>query len=101
MELIRELVCNAYDADATNVWIEVALDKISVKDDGCGMDEGGLKQFFTIGSEEKKFNPKSQIYKRDRIGQFGIGKFAVFSACNCFRLISQKENYRSARNPRR
>jgi len=23
MELVRELVCNAYDADATRVWIEM------------------------------------------------------------------------------
>src|SRR3989338_6358850 len=48
MELIRELVSNAYDADAEHVWIDVTPETLSVRDDGWGMDEAGLREYFTI-----------------------------------------------------
>jgi hypothetical protein len=76
IELIRELVNNAYDADATQVDIKMTNELIEVKDNGIGMDRKGLKQYFNIGSPEKILKNKSPIFKRDLIGQFGIGKFA-------------------------
>lgn len=90
IELIRELVNNAYDADATTVRVTIAQNSISVDDDGNGMDLEGLKQYFTIGSQEKLHRSKSPVYKRDRIGQFGIGKFATLSACKRFIVTTQK-----------
>ena len=50
IEMIRELVHNAYDADATEVRVVVENDKIVIKDNGSGMNEIGLSQFFTVGS---------------------------------------------------
>lgn len=38
LELIRELVSNAYDADATHVWIEITPEKLTVRDNGSGMN---------------------------------------------------------------
>jgi hypothetical protein len=46
IELIRELVNNAYDADATQVDIKMTNELIEVKDNGAGMDREGLKQYF-------------------------------------------------------
>ncbi|MCD6423254.1 MAG: ATP-binding protein [Elusimicrobia bacterium] len=90
IELIRELVNNAYDADATEVKIFLKDDEIIVEDNGTGMDETGLKQFFNIGSTLKKENPVTPKFQRRRIGEFGIGKFAVLSACDYFEIISFK-----------
>ena len=81
IELVRELVNNAYDADATEVKITLTPDTITVEDNGTGMDLEGLKQYFNIGSPEKRVHTKSPKLGRDRIGQFGIGKFATLSAC--------------------
>ena len=53
IELLRELINNAYDADASEVRVEIHPDKIAVRDNGSGMDEDGLKQYFVIGSDEK------------------------------------------------
>ncbi len=53
IELIRELVNNAYDADATLVRVTVEPDRIEVADDGSGMDYEGLVQYFNIGSPGK------------------------------------------------
>jgi hypothetical protein len=93
IEFIRELVNNAYDADANLVEIIVTEDSIEIKDNGAGMDREGLKQYFNIGSQQKLYVPKSPVYNRDRIGQFGIGKFASLSACKQFEVITKKDDF--------
>jgi hypothetical protein len=57
------------------------------------MDREGLKQYFNIGSPEKLLKTKSPIFGRDLIGQFGIGKFASLSACECFEVYTQKGDF--------
>lgn len=93
LDLVRELVANAYDADATRVGIQLSESELSVEDDGSGMDREGLTQYFTIGSDFKKVNPLSPVYHRHRIGEFGIGKFAVLSLCNRFSIFTRKDEY--------
>ena len=93
IELIRELVNNAYDADATRVDVTVSGNEIVVSDDGEGMDMEGLKQYFNVGSDEKLLHPVSPRFGRDRIGQFGIGKFASLAAASRFEITTQKRNF--------
>jgi hypothetical protein len=90
IELIRELVNNAYDADATKVYIAISPEAIEVEDNGSGMSRKGLEQFFTVGSEEKRIHSLSPRFGRKRIGQFGIGKFATLSAADQFKVESRK-----------
>jgi hypothetical protein len=89
VELIRELINNAYDADATDVRVSILKDKIEVADNGTGMDMDGLKQYFNIGSPEKRLHNKSKKYHRERIGQFGIGKFSALTAGTLFEVKTQ------------
>lgn len=56
IELLRELVNNTYDADATKVFITILPEEIKIEDDGSGMSQKGLEQFFTVGSEEKRIH---------------------------------------------
>ena len=89
VELIRELVNNAYDADATEIRVSILKDRIEVADNGTGMDMDGLKQYFNIGSPEKRLHNKSKKYHRERIGQFGIGKFSTLTAGTLFEVKTQ------------
>ena len=89
VELIRELVNNAYDADATEVYVSIADEEIRVQDNGLGMDLEGLREYFTIGTSDKRLHPRSPRFSRPRIGQFGIGKFATLSACERFTVLTQ------------
>lgn len=93
VELIRELVNNAYDADATVVRVEITPEKIVVKDNGTGMDLEGLKQYFIVGSDEKVIHSRSPKFGRIRIGQFGIGKFASLAAASRFEIITQHKEF--------
>jgi len=93
LDLVRELVANAYDADATVVKIRVDDSSIVVEDNGLGMDKEGLRQYLTIGSSFKKQNPLSPKLKRVRIGEFGIGKFAALSVCDRFEIYTRSKGY--------
>lgn len=92
---IRELVNNAYDADAAEVRVTLAPDAVTIEDDGSGMDEGGLRQYFTIGSAFKKESAVSPRFGRRRIGEFGIGKFAALAACRQFEVETQNGDFRA------
>jgi hypothetical protein len=93
VELLRELVNNAYDADATDVHVEITSEKITIQDNGMGMDLDGLKQYFIIGSDEKIIHSRSPKFGRVRIGQFGIGKFASLAAADCFEVFTQHKDF--------
>jgi hypothetical protein len=93
IELVRELVNNAYDADATRVNVQIDKDKIVVEDNGNGMDLEGLKEYFNIGSPQKRILKKSPRFAREMIGQFGIGKFSSLSACRRFEVWTKKDNF--------
>jgi len=93
VELLRELVNNAYDADATEVRVEISPERIVIGDNGCGMDAGGLEQYFVIGSDEKVIRSVSPAFGRERIGQFGIGKFASLAAARRFEVLTRHGDY--------
>jgi hypothetical protein len=90
LELVRELVNNAYDADASEVHVRITDDAIEVDDDGSGMDRAGLVRYFQVGVPDKREHPISPRYHRDRIGQFGIGKFATLAACERFEVLTRR-----------
>ena len=89
IELLRELINNAYDADASEVRVDIDPEKIIVRDNGSGMDSDGLRQYFVIGSDEKLMRSVSPKLRRERIGQFGIGKFASLAAASRFEVVTR------------
>ncbi|MCI0634270.1 MAG: ATP-binding protein [Actinobacteria bacterium] len=93
LELVRELVNNAYDADATEVSVQVGDDEVIVQDDGLGMDREGLLRYFQVGVPDKREHPISPKLKRQRIGQFGIGKFATLAACRRFEVYTRRGEF--------
>lgn len=79
-DAIREMVSNAYDADATEVSITIDLKKdfIEVKDNGNGMTPKEFEFFLRIAGQKRDKSRVSPVFKRRQIGQFGIGFLAIF-----------------------
>lgn len=79
---LRELVDNAWDADAENVWVylpePLTNDPILVIDDGLGMTEKELKTgYLKIASDRRtRKGERTLLHKRRVKGRKGIGKFA-------------------------
>lgn len=53
----------------------------------------GLQQYFNVGFAEKLVTPISPRFVRNRIGQFGIGKFATLAAASRFEITTQKGDF--------
>ena len=93
--VLAELIANAYDANASNVYIIEKEDFIIVEDDGVGMsyEKGDIAKYLNVAVETRTTN--GDIYvegtKRKRIGRKGIGKLAALSVSERV-LVSTKKN---------
>lgn len=74
---VRELIQNAADAGAQRIEVDASFDaqrglfRLSVRDDGRGMNEGEVEGYLTIGFSEK--DPARQR------GRFGVGKLSPYA----------------------
>jgi len=79
---IKELVDNAWDADASHVWISLpkalSVEPITVRDDGSGMTSNEMRaEYLNIASDKRtRTGEKTPRWGRRIKGRKGIGKFA-------------------------
>ncbi len=101
---LRELISNAYDADATKVTITTDAPRfaeITVRDNGIGISPDALQHLIEhIGGSAKRTgigselhitadNPDYSLKGRKLIGKMGIGLFAVAQFTRHFLIISK------------
>lgn len=92
---IKELVSNAFDADATKVSIATDAPRfrtLVVEDNGVGMSiDKFLDVMQHIGGSNKRITyQQSEIFKRPLIGRIGIGLLAVAQLGNRFYVSSSQ-----------
>jgi len=90
---LKELVNNAYDADATRVEVLVKpdADRIIVADDGHGMDRAEFERHFQRISESyKRETSDTTAGGRPKIGKIGIGFIAANELCHEMEIHSTK-----------
>ena len=80
-QALKELVDNAWDADADNVSITLpevmSGDQIIVEDDGTGMTDVEVKEEYLKVGRDRRLKGETTAGKRRRVkGHKGIGKFA-------------------------
>ena len=95
--VLGEAISNAWDADATNVWLYVDKQNNSfvIKDDGIGMSASDFQnKFLRIGYSKRKTGSCSKK-GRPFIGRKGIGKLALLSCAKKVTVISKRagQNY--------
>lgn len=85
---LKELVDNAWDADAENVWIElpevVSDQPVIVRDDGTGMVEREVRNEYLVVANDRRTRKGEITPAKKRLvkGRKGIGKFAGLVAAN-------------------
>ncbi len=78
---IEELVCNSYDAGATECHVDTPSevgDALFVLDNGNSMDMEGLRWLWNVAASRKSEEGR-QEGNRQQIGKFGVGKLASFA----------------------
>lgn len=91
---IRELVSNAWDANAKNVWIDTNYPnffQLSVRDNGDGFSKEEFERLMSgnIGNSEKRPKGEPLINGRPTIGRLGIGMLGIAQICGAFRITSK------------
>jgi hypothetical protein len=98
---IRELVDNAWDADAESVRITLpeplTLQPVIVEDDGCGMTRNELDDEYLLIADDRRSRRGERTPGKDRPvrGRKGIGKFAGLVAAEHMRIETRSHGTRS------
>jgi signal transduction histidine kinase len=75
---LAELIKNSYDADATQVSVELSDDRIAVGDNGVGMDLAVFRDFWMrIGTPHKQLDATSARFGRRLTGSKGVGRLST------------------------
>jgi hypothetical protein len=81
--VLAELIANAYDADAKNVYVIANKDDIRVEDDGHGMSyaKGDISSYLNVAGVSRTTEEESLSRSRIRrkMGRKGVGKLAALS----------------------
>lgn len=92
---LKELVDNAWDADAEHVWIylpaPLSNDPILIIDDGLGMTEKEVKEgYLKIASDRRtRKGDRTARFSRRVKGRKGIGKFAGLVSASMMEISSK------------
>lgn len=96
---IIELVKNAYDADATEIYVEIKLDnknkevEIIISDNGHGMDlDTFLNKWMVPSTDDKLIRKTSNSKNRIMQGRKGIGRYAVAVLGNILKIKTTTAN---------
>ena len=95
-DVIKELIENAFDEDATRVLITILNDNSISIEDNAGMDEGEIQKFLLLGSPHKKLDSISPKFKRIRTGRYGTGRLSFLTSFEKMKIRTRKGNYHKA-----
>lgn len=93
---LAELIKNAYDADATTCEVEIEKDRITISDNGEGMDEGTFTSLYLrLGTQHKREAISSKRLGRPLTGAKGVGRLATQFLGAKLKIESCRENSKS------
>ncbi|MGM7441055.1 BbrUII/HgiDII family restriction enzyme [Streptomyces tunisiensis] len=98
--VLSEVVANSYDADATEVRIDInpADDSVIVQDNGSGMTEEEVNERFLTVGYQRRLDPHQAVTPLGRrvMGRKGIGKLSLLSIAEEVEVFTSKEGQKSA-----
>lgn len=97
--VLAELIANAYDADAKNVYIISNKDDIRVEDDGHGMsyENKEIEKFLNVAGVSRTVESDSLTRSgtRRKMGRKGVGKLAALSVSESVDILTVSDGEKS------
>lgn len=97
--ILAELIANAYDANAKNVYILQKKNSIIVEDDGSGMsyDNGDIERYLNVAVETRTSHKDTYTEgkKRKKMGRKGVGKLAALSVSENVFIMTRRDSEES------
>src|SRR5919205_3654800 len=95
-EIVKELVENAFDEDATRVLVTVLSNGSIAIEDDAGMDQNGMDKFLLLGSPHKKIESISPKLKRIRTGRYGTGRLSFLTSFESMKIKTRRNSFTKA-----
>jgi histidine kinase/DNA gyrase B/HSP90-like ATPase len=95
-EIVKELVENAFDEDATRVLVTVLSNGSIIVEDDAGMDQNGMEKFLLLGSPHKKVESISPKLKRIRTGRYGTGRLSFLTSFESMKIRTKRGSFTKA-----
>lgn len=92
-EIVKELIENAFDEDATLVLVTVLRDGSITVEDNAGMDEHGMEKFLVLGSPHKKDERISPKLRRIRTGRYGTGRLSFLTSFESMKIKTKRDKF--------
>src|SRR5689334_17813835 len=95
-EIVKELIENAFDEDATQVIITTLKDGSVIIEDNAGMDQSSMEKFLLLGSPHKSQDPISPKLKRIRTGRYGTGRLSFLTSFESMKIRTKRGSFHKA-----
>jgi hypothetical protein len=92
-EIVKELVENAFDEDATKVLVTLLKNGTVIIEDDAGMDPDSMEKFLILGSPHKKHDAISPKLKRIRTGRYGTGRLSFLTSFDSMRIRTRRDDF--------
>lgn len=92
-EIVKELIENAFDEDATISIVTIMKDGSVVIEDNAGMDQDSMEKFLLLGSPHKKHDRISPKLKRVRTGRYGTGRLSFLTSFESMKIRTKRDNF--------
>jgi histidine kinase/DNA gyrase B/HSP90-like ATPase len=92
-EIVKELIENAFDEDATQVIVTILKDGSVVIEDNAGMDQKSMEKFLLLGSPHKTHDPISPRLKRIRTGRYGTGRLSFLTSFEKMKIRTRRDDF--------
>ncbi len=92
-EIIRELIENAFDEDATRIIVTVLSNGNVVIEDDAGMGADSIDKFLVLGSPHKANDNLSPKLKRIRTGRYGTGRLSFLTSFDNMKIRTKLDNF--------
>ena len=92
-EIIKELIENAFDEDATAVLITILKDGSILIEDDAGMNAEGMEKFLLLGSPHKRYDSTSPRLRRIRTGRYGTGRLSFLTSFQNMKIRTKLDTF--------
>ena len=92
-EIVKELIENAFDEDATKVLVTLLKNGIVVVEDDAGMNPDAMEKFLILGSPHKKQDYISPKLKRIRTGRYGTGRLSFLTSFDNMKIRTRRDDF--------
>jgi hypothetical protein len=93
-DIVKELIENAFDEDATQVIVTIQNSGTVTIEDNAGMDNDDMEKFLLLGSPHKARDSISPKLKRIRTGRYGTGRLSFLTSFEKMKVTTRSNNFK-------